>query len=284
MKWIKGIFKDKITVDDALLKRLEEQLLEADMPLKTTQDIVKSVRKIEKTSQSLEEAVQEVVKSHIRAILEPKVGTLELKNTPTIILFCGVNGSGKTTTIGKLIHKYTSQNLKLRIVAADTFRAAAVEQLKAWTKGTNVSFTAPQKDKQDPSSVAYVGIQEAISAGDDVVIIDTAGRLQSNKALMAELGKLHKTISKINPAFPHETIIVLDASIGQNSRQQLKVFLEYLPISGIVVTKLDSTSKCGALISIAQDYNIKIYLAGYGETVDKLEDFNFNKYIENIFK
>ena len=204
------------------------------------------------------------------------------KEGPTVILFVGVNGVGKTTTIGKLAHKLTKEGKKVLMIAGDTFRAGAVEQIKEWADRTDSKVI--YKENSDPSSVIYDGLNEAIKDNYDIVLVDTAGRLQNKTNLMEELAKINRVIKKIIPEAPHETLLVIDATTGQNGISQAKSFKEITDITGIVLTKLDGTAKGGIVLAIKESVDIPVKYVGLGERKEDLRVFDIEKYIYGLFK
>jgi fused signal recognition particle receptor len=201
---------------------------------------------------------------------------------PTVILMVGVNGVGKTTTIAKLAHKYKNEGKKVMLIAGDTFRAGAVEQLKIWADRTNSSFYG--KENTDPAGVIYDGLVKAKEDGADIVLIDTAGRLHNKVNLMKELEKINKVIGRIIPGAPHETLLVIDATTGQNGIMQAKAFKEITDITGIVLTKLDGTAKGGIVLAIKEEVNIPVKFVGLGEKMTDLIPFDIENYIYGLFK
>ncbi|RLJ70719.1 fused signal recognition particle receptor [Hydrogenivirga caldilitoris] len=272
-------------VDEELFEELEELLVKADIGVKTAVALVEDLRRIAlrkniKTSEEL----KEVTKEKVKELLKGCEGTLNIPEDkkPAVILFLGVNGSGKTTTIGKLAYKFTSEGKKVMLVAADTFRAAAIEQLEVWAKRSGADITK-KHEGADPAAVVYEGVERAIKEGHDITLIDTAGRLHTKEPLINELRKVKKVIQKLLPEEPTETLLVLDATIGQNSIQQAKVFKEAVDISGIVVTKLDGSAKGGAVIAICRELKIPIKLIGVGESIEDLQQFSTEEYVEALF-
>ncbi|NPA41346.1 MAG: signal recognition particle-docking protein FtsY [Aquificae bacterium] len=271
-------------VDDELFDELEEMLVRADVGVKTAVALVEDLRKTAirkniKTSEELKEITKEKVKELLRGC-EGKLSIPERK--PAVILFLGVNGSGKTTTIGKLAYRFSKEDKKVMLVAADTFRAAAIEQLEVWASRSGADITKKQEGA-DPASVVYEGIDRAMKEGHDIVLIDTAGRLHTKEPLIQELRKIKKVIQKLLPDEPSETLLVLDATIGQNSIQQAKVFKEAVDISGIVITKLDGSAKGGAVIAICRELKIPIKLIGVGESIEDLQPFSVEAYVDALF-
>ena len=272
-------------VDDELFEELEELLVKADVGVKTAVNLVEDLRKtaIRRNIKTSEE-LKEVTKEKVKELLKGCEGKLNLPQgrKPAVILFLGVNGSGKTTTIGKLAYKFAREGKKVMLVAADTFRAAAIEQLEVWANRAGVEITK-KHEGADPASVVYEGIERAMGEGYDLVLIDTAGRLHTKEPLINELRKIKKVIQKLLPEEPSETLLVLDATIGQNSIQQAKVFKEAVDISGIVVTKLDGSAKGGAVIAICRELKIPIKLIGVGEGIEDLQPFSVEEYVEALF-
>ena len=213
-------------------------------------------------------------------IIDSKIHFSE--NTPTVVLFVGVNGVGKTTTIGKLASVYKNKDKKVMLVAGDTFRAGAIEQLQVWGERTGTKVISGES--KDPSSVIYDALDEAVRDKYDVVFVDTAGRLQNKENLMEELAKINRVIKKIIPEAPHETLLVIDATTGQNGISQAKAFKEITDITGIVLTKLDGTAKGGIVLAIKEEVNIPVKFVGLGEGVDQIEAFDIEKYIYGLFK
>ena len=272
-------------VDDELFEELEELLVKADVGVKTAVNLVEDLRKtaIRKNIKTSEE-LKEVTKEKVKELLRGCEGSLNLPEDrkPVVILFLGVNGSGKTTTIGKLAYRFSQEGKKVMLVAGDTFRAAAIEQLEVWAQRAGVDITR-KHEGADPASVVYEGIERAMKEGHDLVLIDTAGRLHTKEPLINELRKIKKVIQKLLPEEPSETLLVLDATIGQNSIQQAKVFKEAVDISGIVVTKLDGSAKGGAVIAICRELKIPIKLIGVGEGIEDLQPFSVGEYVDALF-
>ncbi len=276
-------------VDEDLLEELEEILIQADIGVDLSIDIIDKLRaeiRIHKITET--KKVQEILEEIIRDILvldysqeEDKLKILDRK--PFIIMFVGVNGVGKTTSIGKLAKRYKDEGKSVIIIAADTFRAAAIEQLAIWADRANVPMFK-QEQGNDPASVVYNGIAFAVNKNADIVLIDTAGRLHNKVNLMKELGKIDKTIKKIVDDGPHETLLVVDATTGQNAISQAKLFNESSNITGIVLTKLDGTAKGGIVIGIKHQLKIPVKLIGIGETPEDLRDFNAEEFATALFE
>ncbi len=272
-------------VDEELFEELEEHLVRADVGVKTAVALVEELRKtaVRKNVKSSEE-LKEITKEKVKELLKGCEGRLNLPEDrkPVVVLFLGVNGSGKTTTIGKLAHRLTSEGKKVMLVAGDTFRTAAIEQLEVWAQRSGADLTK-KHEGADPASVVYEGLEKAKEGGYDVVLVDTAGRLHTKEPLINELRKIKKVVQKLLPEEPSETLLVLDATIGQNSIQQAKVFKEAVDISGIVVTKLDGSAKGGAVMAICKELRIPIKLIGVGEDIEDLEPFSVEAYVDALF-
>jgi fused signal recognition particle receptor len=271
---IKSLFANG--VNEEAYDELERLLYEADLGAEVAADIVKQARKVP------EDQIILFVKEKILELFDKQPEPKPLAS-PHIILVVGINGSGKTTSLAKLAQKYKSENLNVLIAAGDTFRAAAVEQLELWANRIGVDIVKA-KAGGDPSAVAYDAIQAAIARKADVVLIDTAGRLQNKTDLMQELSKIRRVIQKLIPEAPHETLLVLDATLGQNALDQAKIFNQFTPISGIVLTKLDGTAKGGIAASVQKHTGIPILWAGLGEGADDLIPFDPKEYVESLFK
>ena len=276
----------KNSVDDELLDELEEILIEADVGIKTTIKIIELIEaKAKQTRYTSDDELNEIIKSSIREILEqslanmPKIEDNDAK--PYVILVVGVNGVGKTTTIGKLAYQFKNANQKVVLGAADTFRAAAVEQLKLWAEKVGVDIVERGMNV-DPGAVAYETVNIAKSKDYDVAIIDTAGRLHNKTNLMNELGKINRVIKKIIPEAPHEVLLVLDASTGQNAIEQAKQFLSITNVNAIALTKLDGTAKGGIVVAIADELKIPIKYIGVGEKLDDLQLFDAKTFVDSL--
>ncbi len=273
----KAIFAKKITQDD--LDYLEEAFLMSDLGVSFTEQLISDLKKKKIEDGNIKE---EVIKFLELQFQETNHNFLFKKNSyPQIILFFGVNGSGKTTTLAKLAHIAQTKDLKIKIIAADTFRAAAVEQLVEWGSRLGVDvFTGLQNE--DPSSVVFKGHKEAIENKTDIILIDTAGRLHNKTELMEELKKIVRTIQKNDPSAPHNKLLILDSTIGQNTYSQLEAFQDSVGITGVIMTKLDSSSKGGSLIGISKKYRTPIHFIGVGEKIDDLIDFNAKDFINAL--
>ncbi|MBP3921153.1 MAG: signal recognition particle-docking protein FtsY [Bacilli bacterium] len=295
LKKTRNEFKSKINilnskykkVNDEYFDELEEILIMADIGVNTVMEFVNRLKKrvkkenIVDSKDLLEIIIDEMFIIYVNNdVIVNKINYA--KEGPTVILFIGVNGVGKTTTIGKLAYKLTNENKKVLLVAGDTFRAGAIEQIEEWGKRTNCKvISAPDKD---PSSVIYEGINIAKKENYDVVLVDTAGRLQNKDNLMKELEKINRVIGKIIPDAPHETLLTIDATTGQNGISQAKSFKEITNITGIVLTKLDGTAKGGIVLAIKESVGIPVKYVGLGEQKEDLKTFDIEKYIYGLFK
>ena len=282
MSRLLGLFKNSV-VDDDLIEELEEILYTADMGVTTVSWLMDLVNKNRSKFTSGDD-VKQFLKEQIREVLVANHKSFpEITEKPTIFLMVGVNGAGKTTTIGKLAHKFIAQGKVPMLAAGDTFRAAAVEQLKVWGERNNCTVIS-DKDGADPASVAFNAVNSAISKDVDVLLVDTAGRLQNRVNLMEELVKINRVIGKAKPGAPHETIIVIDANNGQNALTQAKQFSEAVKVTGIIVTKLDGSAKGGVIIGISKELGLPVYLVGVGEKIEDLRPFDPNEFVEALFE
>ena len=272
--------------DEQSLDEMEESLLTADVGVKATQKLMDTLRGLspsggEDLAQDMSSQLQKaMVKLLQDSAAAPRFAALSVR--PWVVLLLGVNGVGKTTTIGKLAAQYKAAGKKVLLVAGDTFRAAAVEQLEAWGRRAGVELIK-HRAGSDPSAVVYDGMQAAKSRAIDVLLIDTAGRLHTKVHLVEELKKIHRVISREQPGAPHETLLVLDATTGQNGLQQAKVFKGATDIDGIVLTKLDGTAKGGVIISIQEELGVPVRYIGIGEDVDDLQPFEAERFVEALF-
>lgn len=279
-----GLFRGK-QIDDDLFEELEEQLLVADVGMDTTLKIIENLtekadRKQLKDGEALYGLLKDELSEMLAKVEQPLV--IDTSRKPYVILMVGVNGVGKTTTIGKLAKQFQQQGLSVMLAAGDTFRAAAVEQLQVWGDRNNVPVVA-QHTGADSASVIYDAIESAKARNVDVVIADTAGRLQNKGNLMEELRKIVRVMQKIDPLAPHEIMLTVDAGTGQNAISQAKLFSEVAPVSGITLTKLDGTAKGGVIFAIADQFNIPIRYIGIGEGIEDLRPFAAQEFIEALF-
>ncbi|WP_415719918.1 signal recognition particle-docking protein FtsY [Photobacterium ganghwense] len=279
-----GLFRGK-KIDDDLFEELEEQLLVADVGMDTTLKIIENLtdkadRKDLKDGEALYGLLKEELADMLTKVEQPLV--IDTTKKPYVILMVGVNGVGKTTTIGKLAKQFQSQGKSVMLAAGDTFRAAAVEQLQVWGERNNVPVVA-QHTGADSASVIYDAIESARAKQVDVVIADTAGRLQNKGNLMEELRKIVRVMKKVDPHAPHEIMLTVDAGTGQNAISQAKLFSEVAPVTGITLTKLDGTAKGGVIFAIADQFNIPIRYIGIGEGIEDLRPFAADEFIEALF-
>jgi len=278
-------------IDDDLLEELETQLLMADVGVEATQSLIATLtEKMNRKELKDADALMASLKHELREMLAGSAEPLEVtepevegKKAPYVILMVGVNGVGKTTTIGKLTKKFQAQGKKVMLAAGDTFRAAAVEQLQVWGERNQVPVVA-QQTGSDSASVIFDAIDSATAKGFDVVIADTAGRLQNKSNLMNELSKVVRVMKKLDQNAPHEVMLVLDAGTGQNAISQAKLFSEAVGVSGITLTKLDGTAKGGIIFAIAKEFEIPIRFIGVGEQVDDLRDFDAEVFVDALFE
>jgi fused signal recognition particle receptor len=278
------IFSSTQKIDNDLLEEIEELLITSDIGVQTTMSLVQKIS--EKASDiSDSDGLKSALKTEILSLLNnAKVPARKKEQpVPNIIMVVGVNGVGKTTTIGKLAARFKQEGLKVLIVAADTFRAAAGEQLAIWAERSGAQIVK-HRDGSDPASVAYDGVEAAIARGIDVVLVDTAGRLHTQVNLMEELKKISRTIAKKLPDAPHEILMILDATTGQNALTQAKLFHETLGLTGIALTKLDGTAKGGIVIAICDELNIPLEYIGVGEKLDDLQKFDPVQFVEALFQ
>jgi fused signal recognition particle receptor len=272
-------------IDADLLDELESTLIGADIGVRTTEEILDRIReRVDRKLVGDAAELEGLIREHLLEILQSSERPMpRVAEPPAVILVVGVNGSGKTTTIGKLAQRFRGEQRSVLLCAADTFRAAAIEQLEVWGQRTNTDVIR-QKQGADPSAVLFDALQSARARKTDYVIVDTAGRLQNKANLMAELEKMRRTAGRVIPDAPHEVLLVLDATTGQNGLEQARKFTETSGVTGIVLTKLDGTAKGGIVIAIARELNIPIRYVGIGEKVDDLLPFDPEKFIASLFE
>ena len=270
------------TIDEGVLDELEEALITSDIGYEIVEDIISRIRnrsrlRYEMDVNEAKEIIREVLRTHfIECDRE-----IRCDKQPKVILMIGINGSGKTTTVGKLASKYAEEGKKVLVAAGDTFRAAAIDQLAVWCDRAGVEIVR-HKEESDPSAVIFDALTAAQARKCDIVLVDTAGRLHSKVNLMDELKKICRVMDKALPGAPHETLLVLDGTIGQNSIQQAKLFNEVVAVSGVVITKLDGTAKGGVIVKIESDLKIPVKFIGTGETAEDLNPFHPNEFLEAI--
>lgn len=279
---INDVFSNFRKVDEDFLEELEEALIMSDIGIETSTKIISNLRdKIKKEKLEGEEQVKEALREEIGRILEISDNSLKLETKPSVILVIGVNGVGKTTSIGKMAARLARDGKKVVVAAADTFRAAAVEQLEIWAKRAGAEVVK-REEGIDPASVVYDAITKTREIGADVLICDTAGRLHNKKYLMDELNKIQKVINKEMPEASKEVLLVIDAGTGQNAISQVKAFKEQADITGIILTKLDGTAKGGAVIGIVEENQIPVKFIGVGEQIDDMEIFDSSDFAKAI--
>jgi fused signal recognition particle receptor len=263
----------KTKLDEDTLDELEELLIAADLGVKPSARIIEALRKERVGREVTETEIKEVLAREIAATLKPREGALDLSGPkPRVLLFVGVNGSGKTTTIGKIAAKLAAEGKTVTIAAGDTFRAAAVEQLKVWSERAGATFVSKGAGA-DSAGLAFEALEKARANGSDVLLIDTAGRLQNKTELMIELSKITRVLRKLDDSAPHEAILVLDATVGQNALSQAEAFRSAVGATGMVMTKLDGTAKGGVLVALAAAHALPIYFIGVGESAEDLQPF-----------
>ncbi len=281
-----NLFLGAKTIDDDLLEEIETLLLTADIGVEATRQIIATItEKVDRKQLVDADALYAALKQELKALLQGYAQPLEVKGAagPFVILVVGVNGVGKTTTIGKLARYYQQQGKRVLLAAGDTFRAAAVEQLQVWGERNNVPVVA-QHTGADSASVIFDAVQSAQARGFDLVIADTAGRLQNKDNLMAELEKVVRVMRKLDAAAPHEVMLVLDAGTGQNALSQAQIFRQTVGVSGISLTKLDGTAKGGIIFAIAKQLGLPIRFIGVGEQIDDLRPFNADEFVKALFE
>ncbi len=279
---INNVFSNFRKVDEELLEELEEALIMSDVGVETSTKIIANLRnRVKKEKIEDEQGVREALRTEIKEILDEVDNSLNLQTTPSVILVVGVNGVGKTTSIGKIANRLKKDGKKVVIAAADTFRAAAVEQLEIWANRAGCDMVK-KEEGADPASVVYDAIQITKQKNADVLICDTAGRLHNKKYLMDELVKIKKVIDKELPDASKEVLMVLDATTGQNAIQQVKAFKETVDINGIILTKLDGTAKGGVVIGIVAENKMPVKFVGVGEQIDDMEIFNSSDFVKAL--
>jgi len=295
---VDNIFQGEKKIDAALLKQLETALLSADLGVRTTREILDSVReKLDRNALSDGNQLKREIKTHIAKILVASAASVPLAagplagpvagastngQGPRVIFVVGVNGAGKTTSIGKLANRLRKDNFSVMLCAADTFRAAAVEQLEIWAHRNGIDVIK-QKSGADPAAVVYDAVAAAKARATDALIVDTAGRLHTKSNLMAELEKMKRTAAKVIPGAPHDVLLVLDATTGQNGLAQAREFTSSVRVTGIILTKLDGTAKGGIVVAIARELGLPIRFVGTGEQINDLVPFDPETYVNSLF-
>jgi fused signal recognition particle receptor len=281
---IEDVLAGKKEIDADLLEELEYTLITADLGVKTVNDILERIReRVDRKLTGDANEIRSLIREQLLEILRASETPVHVvAHPPAVVMVVGVNGAGKTTTIGKLAHRFLGEGRKVLLCAADTFRAAAIEQLEIWAQRSGVDMIR-QKTGSDPSAVVFDALNAAKARHVDYVIVDTAGRLHTKDNLMAELEKMRRTSQRVIPGSPHEVWLVLDATTGQNGLEQARKFTESSGVTGIVLTKLDGTAKGGVVVAIARELNLPIRYVGVGEKIDDLLPFEPEKFIESLF-
>lgn len=280
---ISKLFTGSVPLTEEMLEKIEEILISADIGVELSMLIIEDLRKNFPLNQVVEmETVIEFLKTDLIKRMDIEETDLEPQEKPHVILVVGVNGVGKTTSIGKLAHHYINQGKQVLLVAGDTFRAAAIEQLAIWSTRSGAELM--KKEVADPSAVVYDALQSARQRGIDIVIIDTAGRLHTQKNLMDELDKIQRVVKKVIPGAPHETVLTIDATTGQNALIQARQFSQVTPVDHLFLTKLDGTAKGGIAIAIHHKLDIPVRYIGIGEKIGDIQNFDAARYVEALFE
>jgi fused signal recognition particle receptor len=281
---LEDVLSGKKEIDADLLEELEYTLITADIGVKTTQEILERIRlQVDRKLTGDAHEIRNLIREQILEVLAASEMPIHTVTAPpAVVMLVGINGAGKTTTIGKLAHRFLGENRKVLLCAADTFRAAAIEQLEVWAERAGVKMIR-QKTGADPSAVIFDGLQAAKAQGVDYVIVDTAGRLHTKDNLMAELEKMRRTCQRVIPGSPHEVWLVMDATTGQNGLEQARKFTDSAGVTGIVLTKLDGTAKGGVVVAIARELNLPIRYIGVGEKLEDLLPFEPEKFVASLF-
>ena len=273
----------KRRLDDTMLEELEDLLITADFGVTCSGEIITKLRKEKFEKDVTSEEVKSFLAQEITTLLDPYTTPLtpNLGHQPHVIVLVGVNGSGKTTTIGKLANQFRAQGKSVMIGAADTFRAAAVEQLQVWGERSGVDVIVG-KDQGDPAAVAFDAFEKAKRLHKDILIIDTAGRLQNQSHLMAQLEKIIRSLKKVDPTAPHNVVQILDATVGQNAYSQVELFKKTAGVTGLIITKLDGTARGGVVVGLSQKFNLPIHALGVGEGIDDLQPFIAQEFAKGL--
>lgn len=273
-------------IDHETLETLEEKLIGADFGVKTALRLVDAVETAVRRGKARDgEAIREALRDEVRAILTASGVDSELQAAdapPTVYLIAGVNGVGKTTTVAKLANLLHAEGQRVLLAAGDTYRAGAVDQLRMWSERIGVDFVAGQQGG-DPAAVAFDAMEAGLARGSEVILIDTAGRLHTNRGLMDELAKVDRVVRRKLDGAPHETLMVLDATIGQNALQQVRAFGEVLQLTGVALTKMDSTARGGIVVALREEFGLPVKLVGTGESLEDLQPFDVESFLEGVF-
>jgi len=282
---LEDVFAGRKEIDADLLDELEYTLITADIGVKTTQEILDEIRlRVDRKAVGDAAQVKGMIREHLLEVLQANDRPMpRVTEPPAVIMVVGVNGAGKTTSIGKLAQRFKSEGRTVLMAAADTFRAAAIEQLEVWATRTDTPIIR-NRPGADPSAVVFDALQAAKARKTDYVIVDTAGRLHTKENLMAELEKMRRTTQKVIPSGPHEVLLVIDATTGQNGLEQARKFTESSGVTGIILTKLDGTAKGGVVVAITRELGLPIRYVGVGEKVDDLLPFDPESYVNSIFE
>jgi len=281
---IEDVLSGKKEIDADLLDELEYTLITADLGVRTVDDILTRIKqRVDRKLTGDAAEIRNLIREQLLEVLRASETPIRIVSTPpAVVMLVGINGAGKTTTIGKLAHRFLGEGRKVLLCAADTFRAAAIEQLDVWAQRAGVDMIR-QKTGADPSAVVFDALQAAKARGVDYVIVDTAGRLHTKENLMAELEKMRRTCNRVVPGAPHEVWLVLDATTGQNGLEQARKFTDSAGVTGIILTKLDGTAKGGVVVAIARELNLPIRFIGVGEKLTDLLPFEPDKFVESLF-
>jgi fused signal recognition particle receptor len=281
---IEDVLSGKKEIDADLLEELEYTLITADLGVRTVSDILARIHeRIDRKMTSDAAEIRYLIREHLREVLQASETPVHVvSQPPAVVMVVGINGAGKTTTIGKLAQRFLGEGRKVLLCAADTFRAAAIEQLDIWAQRAGVEMIR-QKTGADPSAVVFDALQAAKARGVDYVIVDTAGRLHTKENLMAELDKMRRICQRVIPGSPHEVWLVIDATTGQNGLEQARKFTESAGVTGIILTKLDGTAKGGVVVAIARELNLPIRFIGVGEKITDLLPFEPDKFVASLF-
>ena len=282
---IEDVLSGKKEIDADLLEELEYTLITADLGVRTVDEILADIQqRVDRSMTSDAVEIKNLIREHLLGVLRASETPVRVVSTaPAVVMVVGINGAGKTTTIGKLAHRFMGEGRKVLLCAADTFRAAAIEQLEVWAQRAGVRMIR-QNTGADPSAVVFDALQAAKAGGFDYVIVDTAGRLHTKENLMAELEKMRRTCQRVVPGSPHEVWLVLDATTGQNGLEQARKFTELSGVTGIVLTKLDGSAKGGVVVAIARELHLPIRFIGVGEKIDDLLPFEADKFVQSLFE
>ena len=279
---LSALFNGK-KLDEDILEEFENLMITADININIVNDIVEFLRKNKFDKNITTEEVKEIIFKKIKNVFSGVVSkNIELNKTPYVMMFLGVNGSGKTTVIGKLAYQLKQEGKKVLLAGCDTFRVGATEQLSIWKDRAGVDIVSAEKEGEDPASVAYKAIVKAKQENYDVLLIDTAGRLQNNTNLMNELSKIEKVIKKVDESAPHNSVIVLDGTTGQNAIKQVELFQKYVNIDNIIINKMDGSSKGGILVSIVDKFKKPVLAVGVGEGVEDIKNFDVDEFVSGL--